>query len=233
MSGATLMKDTTIDVVSSLSPFYAGIGQVKLNGGTFLRKTSDLTIACAIYNSSQEADLMLPFNFTMPTDQITANKFIGARTQWVTAKATQDLILNVIGLAGAPGSHVLANFSVSRERTSDAQGIAAKLADLRGDIDKYAVTLASSAATIPGGHPLAGFAAKGSRDFGERTPSRIWTTTGIGVNRKGWDYINLVGGRGKPVNYFQHVFFSPTVVNYRSGIYPGGFPLQTTFFLLD
>ena len=35
VNGATLMQNTTLDVVTTLSPFYAGVGQVKLAGGYF------------------------------------------------------------------------------------------------------------------------------------------------------------------------------------------------------
>jgi hypothetical protein len=233
-NGQTLMSDTTIDVVSSLSPFYAGIGQVKLAGGTFIRKTSDMAIACAIYNASQEADLITPYHWRGQHESTEEfQKFSGARTQWVIAKAAKELILNLLGLYGVPGGHVLANFSVTRGRTSDEQGISAKIADLDNHIKEYEVAIRSGAHTLPGGHARPGFAAKGSHDFSERTPSRIWTTTGIGVNKKGWDYINTqTGGRGKPLNFFQQVYFSPTVVNYRSGIFLGGYPLRSTYYLL-
>jgi hypothetical protein len=228
-SGATLMENTTLDVASTLTPFYAGIGQVKLNGGYFLRTTTDLTIACAIYNSSQEADLMTP-NAIIPTLGTPAEvRWANSRTQWVTAKATRDLIMNIIGLIGSPGAHVLANFSVTRERGGMLESVAAKLADLNNDVKTYAVNLASNGQTLPGGHARPGFGAKGVRDWTERSPSRGWASTGIGANAKGPDYGSMTGGRGKPLSYFNRAWCSPPIINWRSGVYQGMYPLTTVF----
>ncbi len=44
--GRTLMRDITFDVISQLSPYYASVDQVKLEGGPALAKLSDITIAC-------------------------------------------------------------------------------------------------------------------------------------------------------------------------------------------
>ena len=228
-NGATLMENATVDIVSTLTPFYAGVGQVKLGGGYFLRNTSDLTTACEIYNISQEADLITPYYLGLPPNDPEQIRWTNSRTQWVIAKAARNLILNIIGLVGTPGSHVLANFSVTRQKGGEGESVQTKLAQLQKDIDIYAVSLVSRARTLPGGHPSPGFGAKGVRDWTEKSPSRGWSTTGIGANAKGPDYGSVTGGRGKPTSYFNRVWCSPPIINWRSGIYQGMYPLTTVF----
>ena len=58
VNGATLMKDVTFDFISQITPYYSTIDMVRLAAGPTLKKLSDITIACQIYRSSNEADLI-------------------------------------------------------------------------------------------------------------------------------------------------------------------------------
>ena len=60
VNGATLMKDATFDFISQITPYYSIIHMVCLAAGPTLKKLSDITIACQIYLSSNEADLITP-----------------------------------------------------------------------------------------------------------------------------------------------------------------------------
>lgn len=229
VTGQTLMRDVTLNVVSSLYPFYAGIDQVKLIGGYALRSTSDLTIACTIYNVSKEADMISPHSLWPFPNTPEYQRLFNCRSQWVIAKSARDLILNLIGLVGSPGSHVLANFSVTRSKGGDTESIAAKVNELNDQLKKYVISIASHGSTLPGGHARAAFGAKGVRDWHEKTPSRQWSTTGVGANAVGPDFLSRNGGRGKPEHHFNRLYCSPSIVNWRSGVYLGSFPLTTTF----
>ena len=135
-------KATAHEVISRLDPFYASIDQVRLAGGMLIRKLSDLTLACSIYNTSQKADLLC---LHPPIDPNTDNfkRLVGARNNWVALSVARELMMNVNQIIGQKGSHVLANFSVTREGGGDGEGLAARLADLTEDIKEYEVTLRS------------------------------------------------------------------------------------------
>jgi hypothetical protein len=223
-SGAALGQDVTFDVVSSLTPYYASIDQIRLYGGMYIRKLSDLTLAASIYSSSQEADL-LTSQCSLDAGSSVFKMYAGSRNQWVTAKAARNLILNLMGLVGMPGAHVLANFSVTRQRGLDDEGVAARLRGINQDIALYEPVLRSCGTVVPGGHPKPGFAAKGVFDYSERTPGRTWINTGIGTNAKSMDYGSPTGGRGKPVGFYASSFYSPPIISFRTGIYQGAYPL--------
>ena len=116
-----VQEPVTFDILSACSPFYASVDQVKLAGGPLLRKLQDITIACAIYERSKESDLLLIHKPNGTGDDTL--RFIGAQNQWVQAKAARELLLNVSSLAGGPGTHVLANFSVSRQKGFESEGL--------------------------------------------------------------------------------------------------------------
>lgn len=98
-------KATTHEVISRLDPFYASIDQVRLAGGMLIRKLSDLTLACTIYNTSQKADLLCLHPPTDPqTDQF--KRLVGSRNNWVALSSARELLMNVNQLIG-PGLFVL------------------------------------------------------------------------------------------------------------------------------
>lgn len=230
VSGAYLGEAATFDVVSGLSPYYASVDQVRLQGGLYIRKLQDLTVAAMIYNASKEVDLLYP-----PGAQTTFSnspnifRFFGSRNQYVQALAAKKLIENVIALVGVPGSHVLANFSVTRQRANEKEGIAQKITSLEETLALYKPTIASGGNVVPGGYAKAQYAAKGVFDWTERTPARTWLSTGMGANSSSQDFGSPTGGRGKPVKFFSSPFYSPPIINLRSGIYQGAYPLVTVY----
>lgn len=228
-NGAYLGQPATFDIVSALVPFYASVDQVRLTGGLYLRKLSDLTLASMIYNASQEVDLLYP-----PAAQFFNNspnnfRFLGSRNKYVQALAAKKLMENVIGLIGIPSAHVLANLSITRERGGEKEGIGQKITSLEETLKLYEVSIRSGGNTVPGGHARAQFAAKGVFDWTERTPARTWMTTGMGANAQSQDFGSPTGGRGKPVKFFSSPFYSPPIINLRSGIYQGAYPMVTVY----
>jgi hypothetical protein len=231
-SGAALGKEITYDVIGQLTPYYASVDQVRLTGGRLLSKLSDITIALQTFQSSQEADLMCfkapqpPVAGVPPSDQF--RNFAGSRNQWVTATAAHDLLLSVADLAG-PGSHVLANFSVTKSRDLQQAGLVAKLTDLKEAMKLYDPAIRSGGNTAPGGHIRAVMAAKGVMDWSEITPGRTWFGNGMGQNAKSVDFGSPTGGRGKPVGFFLSPMFSPSFSFMRSGTYQSGFSVPLFF----
>ena len=77
MNGATLMKDVTFDFISQITPYYSTIDMVRLAAGPTLKKLSDITIACQIYRSSNEADLITAAR--VPLSGLQHTRLIGSR----------------------------------------------------------------------------------------------------------------------------------------------------------
>lgn len=230
VSGAYLGDSVTLDVVSALTPYYASVDQVRLQGGLYVRKLSDLTIASTIYNSSKEVDLLYPPGAqTSFSNSPNAFRFVGARNQYVQSLAAKKLIENVFALFGMPSSHVLANLSITRGQHGLKEGIGQKITSLEETLTLYKPTIASGGNVVPGGHAKAQFAAKGVFDWTERTPARTWMTTGMGANASSQDFGSPTGGRGKPVKFFSSPFYSPPIINLRSGIYQGAYPMVTVY----
>lgn len=232
-NGATLGQEVTYDVIGQLSPYYASVDQVRLTGGRILRNLSDIAIALQVFQSSQEADLMCvnpppaPDTGNPPSQQY--RLFAGSRNQWVTATAAHDLLLSVADLVG-PASHVLANFSVTKNRDLQQAGITAKLADLKDAMKLYEPTIRSAGVTGPGGHMRPVMAAKGVGDWTERTPGRTWFGNGGGANVQSFDPGSATGGRGKPVSMFISPIYSPPFTALRNGIFQSGFPIPLLDF---
>jgi hypothetical protein len=227
-NGATLGEDVTLDVASQLSPFYSTIQQVKLVGGAYLRKLSDITVGSQIYQSSQEADLVSVVTPPPPSDSQQYAMFIGSRTQYVTSLAARDLLLSLSGLYNAPGMHVLANFSVSRQKGFEKEGVSAKLKELDDSLKLYEPALRSGGRTAPGGRPRPGMAAKGVFDWTEKTAGRTWKSSGMGANQSSLDWGSPTGGRGKPMQFFNGPMYSPPILSLRSGVFQGAYPLVVT-----
>lgn len=230
VTGAYLVDSVTYDVVSGLMPYYASVDQVRLAGGVYIRKLSDLTIASMVYTASKEVDLMYPPGTGLGLQSSPNSfRFVGARNLYAQNLAAKNLIENVIGLFGTPGSHILANFSVTRQRPNEKEGVGQKITSLEETLKLYDPTIRSGGNTVPGGHAKAQFAAKGVFDWTERTPARTWLSTGMGANASSQDFGSPTGGRGKPVKFFSSPFYSPPIINLRSGIYQGAYPLVTVY----
>lgn len=89
--------------------------------------------------------------------------------------------MNLSGLVGYTGGHVLGNFSVTKQRGEPGTGFSAKLKDLQDGIADYKVVVESGGRVIPGGHQQFMMAAKGLWDD-EVAPGRTWVVTGMGAN---------------------------------------------------
>lgn len=222
--GAILRQPVTFDIASMIDPFYASVEQVKLVGGMSLRNLSDITLAGQIYMASKAVDMM---NFNPPHSPTSHEhfQFINARNLYVAASAAKTLILSMGDLLG-PGTHVLANFSVSKTRNSDLEGTAAKLNDLSSTIKLYDPTIRSGGKTAPGGYARPLMAAKGVFDWQERTPSRLWIPNGGGANMTAPDMGSSTGGRGKSMKYYATPMISPSLCSMRMGVYQSGLSLS-------
>jgi hypothetical protein len=221
--GRTLMTDYTLTVVGTITPFYCSIDQVRLAGGVYLNKVSDMTIASMIYEKSKDAD---SFSYTLtapPTVAYTStnqawrtyNLKLNARQNWVKWMTALQLILNVYELSGARGSHTLANLSVQRQSITRDEGMPKKISDLQKQADAWLITLKSGGVIGPGGHVRPAFAAKGIYDPSDAPPGRLWVTTGMGANERA---VPGFGSSGKPFRYA-----SPPIVSWRKGRYEGAY----------
>lgn len=228
-NGAYLTTPVTFDVVSSLMPYYASVEQVKLQGGLYLRRMSDLTVASMIYNASQQVDLLNVNPPILIANSGNVTRFYGSRNQYVQALAAKLLIENIIGLIGNPSSHTLANFTVTNQRPNLGEGVGQKIGSLQSMLTLYEPTIRSGGNTVPGGHPKVQFAAKGLFDWTERTPARTWMVTGMGANMVSPDWGSPTGGRGKPMRVFSSPFYSPPITNLRTGIYQGAYSLTMVY----
>ncbi len=132
-----------------------------------------------------------------------------------------NLLVNLSGLVGYTGSHVLGNFSVSRQRGEQGTGFSAKLKDLTDGIKEYQVVLESAGKVIPGGRPQFKMAAKQLFDM-ERAPGRTWVVTGMGANATTSEIISTTGGRGKPMKFYNHPIVTCRYVDPRyAGVFTG------------
>jgi hypothetical protein len=111
--------------------------------------------------------------------------------------------VNLSGLVGYTGGHVLGNFSVTKQRGEVGTGFSAKLKDLLQGIEDYKVVVESGGRVIPGGHQQFAMAAKGLWDD-ERAPGRTWVVTGMGANATSAEVLSATGGRGKTMKFFRN-----------------------------
>jgi hypothetical protein len=219
VNGQTLKEDTSLLVVGELSPWYASVDQVRLEGGVYLTKAPDIAIAAQIWQASKNADALTarlppePTSLDNPRpDDLTYHRwflFYHARNNFVALRAALDTLLNVFDLAGARGSKTLANFSVTRMSFARDESMPKKTKDMEDELKKWRIVIQSGGEVGFGGHAKAGFAAKGIYDPSDAPAGRLWYTTGMGANKKtvaGW------GAVGKPIKYG-----SPTFVNWRVG----------------
>lgn len=224
--GEVLEQPVTFDILSACNPFYASIDEVRLTGGPLLRKAQDITVACQIYHASQEVDLL---NMHPPMAGDRARLFVGARNHWVHHTAARDLLLSLSVLSGGPQEHVLANFSFSRQKGFESEGLSEKLKDLKEGIKKNEISVRSGGRIAPGGHVPSRMAAKGVLDYDERTPGRTWIVTGMGSNTQSSETGGPTGGRGKPVKFYASPMFMGPMSGFRFGVYQSGSPLSTQY----
>jgi hypothetical protein len=104
--------------------------------------------------------------------------------------------VNLSGLVGYTGGHVLGNFSVTKQRGEAGTGFSAKLKDLQQGIKDYQVVVESGGRVLPGGHAQFMMAAKGLFDD-ERAPGRTWAVTGMGADATSVEIGSSTSGRGK------------------------------------
>lgn len=71
-----------------------------------------------------------------------------ARNNWVINYACYNLLVNLSGLVGYTGGHVLGNFSVTKQRGETGTGFMAKIKDLQKSISDYQVVLESGGKVI-------------------------------------------------------------------------------------
>ena len=221
--GRMLLDDYTLTVVGTITPFYCSVDQVRLAGGIYLNKVSDMTIASMIYEKSKDAD---SFSYSLTTQPLvpdtagslawrTWNLKLNARQNWVKWMTALQLILNVYELSGARGSHTLANFSVQRQSIMRDEGMPKKISDLQKQADEWLIALKSGGMIGPGGHVRPTMAAKGIYDPSDAPAGRLWVTTGMGANERA---VPGFGSAGKPFRYS-----SPPIVCWRKGRYEGAY----------
>jgi hypothetical protein len=229
-SGAKLREPMQFQVISGLSPYYSTVDLVRLNGGIYLRKVTDITIASMIYYNSKQADAltwslpMIPPSYAPFTDfqEVHFRNFLMARVNWVTFQSAQQLILNMFDLNAVRGSKTLANFSVSRQDFSNDSGVPGKLKDLKQQVNDWELALKSGGNIGHKGHVKPRMAAKGLYDDSDNTPGRTWLNSGPGANTYSMTGVSSAGGRSKTVK-----FYSPVVVGNRIGRYFGPTVLVT------
>lgn len=229
-NGSKLREPMQFQVVGGLSPYYSTVDLVRLHGGIYLRKLTDMTIASMIYWMSKQADAltwslpMLPPSFAPFTDfqEVHFRNFMVARSSWVTFMSAHQLILNMFDLNAIRGSKTLGNFSVSRQDFSNDSGVPGKLGDLKSQISDWELALKSGGSIGHKGHVKPRMAAKGLYDDSDNTPGRTWLNSGPGANTYSMTGVSSAGGRSKTVK-----FYSPVVVGNRVGRYFGPTMLVT------
>jgi hypothetical protein len=130
-----------------------------------------------------------------------SRRFLAARNNWVINYAAYNMLVNLSGLVGYTGGHVLGNFSVTKQKGETGSGVTAKIKDLKDSIDAYQIVLESGGKVIPGGHMAFAFAAKQVWD-NEVAPGRTWVVSGMGANVRTVETPSAGGGRGKPMKMF-------------------------------
>lgn len=222
--GSVLREPVQFQVASGLSPYYASIEQVRIHGGIYLRKLSDLTIAAMVYLFSKQADALtwslpsMPPSYApfMDYQEVHFRNFMQARNIWVSLMVARQLVINMFDLNAVRGQKTLGNFSVGRQEFTRDQGVPGKISDLQKQIDNWEIALKSGGSIGHKGHVKPRMAAKGLYDDSDSTPGRTWLNSGPGANTYSMTGISSAGGRGKMVK-----FYSPVVVGHRPGRYFG------------
>ena len=111
-------------------------------------------------------------------------------------KNAPNLLVNLSGLVGYTGGHVLGNFSVTKQRGEQGTGFSAKLEDLKEGMREFRGVVESGGKVIPGGRPHFAMAAKQVLDM-EIAPGRTWVVTGMGANATTTELISTTGASRK------------------------------------
>jgi hypothetical protein len=125
-------------------------------------------------------------------------KACAALNNWVINAAAYNLLVNLSGLVGYTGGHVLGNFSVTKQKGEQGTGVSAKIKYLQQGMKDYKVVLESGGKVIPGGYTPYAMAAKQVWD-NEVAPGRTWAVNGMGANVKTIekDLVFLAAGSGR------------------------------------
>lgn len=105
--GTTLSTDYEWYFTTEYDPLYSSVRKVKLEAGALLTSVPNDTINLAIFEASLEADIS---TFNSPTS--TNEYYNFARRQWVTCKAIEVLLSNVLGANAGLKSKRLADLEV-------------------------------------------------------------------------------------------------------------------------
>jgi hypothetical protein len=223
VNGATLQQSVTFEVASDITPWYCSIDQVRLEGGSWLRGLSDITISAMIYQAGRDSDAIsyfapqIPLGDTAPLYNDLAHqqvfRFSLARQRYTQLQAAYKLLLNVWDVNMNRGTKTLGNFSVSKSSQMKGEDVPSKLSQLAADAKEWEIVIKSAGHIGRGGRAQPAMAAKGLFDVDFPT-GRTWVTTGMGANRKS---LPGFGSQGKPVK-----FGSPGIITCRTGRFMGG-----------
>jgi hypothetical protein len=106
--GNTLAEDYEFYFTTTYSPLYSSVRKVRLEIGAFIQDIPDDTVNLAIFEASLEADLMI-----WNTGTSNANYLNFAKRQFVTCKAAEILLNNILGGSSTLKSKSLGDFSVA------------------------------------------------------------------------------------------------------------------------
>jgi hypothetical protein len=95
VGGETLAEDFVFWFTTTYNPLYSSVRKVRLEIGSFIKSIPDDTINLAIFEASLFAD-----NLTWIVADPMNKFFLFARREWVTCKAAEILLLNVLGTGG-------------------------------------------------------------------------------------------------------------------------------------
>jgi hypothetical protein len=130
------------------------------------------------------------------------------------------MLVNLSGLVGYTGGHVLGNFSVTKQKGEVGTGVSAKIKDLVAGMELYRVVLESGGKVIPGGYSPYAMAAKQLMD-NEVAPGREWAVNGMGANVRTMETPSAGGGRGKPMK----MYLTP-IISFGYGLMRGYSPMN-------
>ena len=173
-SGNSLSADYNFFFSTEFSPFYVGARAIRLRLGSFGNYIPEDTINFAIWEASREADVWTPSTW------VSSTLFLRARYNFVLCYAAWILVTGGLGLSGNGITKKLADFSVTRNGGSGADGLDDNLREC-WELNKEVI--------VAGGDPLYQARPKGvvKGDYCVDEPpyGRLWgeTTTPI-VNTK-------------------------------------------------
>jgi hypothetical protein len=196
---------------------------VRLEGGSYIHGSSDITIAALIYTAGREISTMVykqpvvPPSGAVETDMTYQrfHRFLIGRQRLTITKATLRLLVNLWDVNASRGHKTLGNFSVARMSQTKDEDVPKKLTELKEELAGWKIVVQSGGAIGYEGRVSAVTAAKGLYGDNDAPAGRTWMTTGMGANRKS---IAGYGANGKPVK-----FGSPSVIQWRVGRYMGGY----------